>query len=106
MHAPFEVLPVSTPTFASYALSDELQAVIGQALVDRAFHDLLLANPRKALAGFELAHRDRAAATAIRGASSLAEYALRLEQRLARIRHRLLVRELQGFRPGAARAAS
>ncbi|HLG70660.1 MAG TPA: hypothetical protein VK009_09590 [Chloroflexota bacterium] len=65
-------------------LSHDLQEVIGCALVDETFKDLLLASPRKALAGFELTPADKRAACSITGASTLAEYAILLEQRLAR----------------------
>jgi hypothetical protein len=73
----------ATPSNPTPLLSDDLQAIIGLAIVDGAFQQLLLAEPRRALAAFELSTADRRAANAIVGASSLAEYAVLLEQRLA-----------------------
>ncbi len=64
-------------------LSDDLQAVIGQAIVDAAFRDQLLTNPRAALVGLKLSATDRRSAGAISGASSLAEYVVLLEQMLS-----------------------
>jgi len=87
----FEDLSVFVPNFPPPILSDDLQFVIGCALTDRPFHDLLLAKPRQALATFDLSPADRRAAAAIRGATSLAEYAARLEQRLAKAAHRRVV---------------
>ena len=64
-------------------LSDDLQAVIGLAAVDGGFQQQLLAEPKHAVARLGLSPRDRRAAAAIHGASSLPEYAVLLEQRLA-----------------------
>ena len=96
------------PNLSAPILSDELQAVIGFAIVDRAFHDLLLARPRAALTTFDLSQRDRTAASSIRGASSLAEYAVRLEQRLSRAKHRgrVVVGDRTSQPAGPVKAAS
>lgn len=64
-------------------LSDDLQAVLGLAAVDGGFQQQLLAEPKHAVARLGLSPRDRRAAAAVHGASSLAEYAVLLEQRLA-----------------------
>ncbi len=69
-------------------MSDDLQAVVGMAIVDRSFQRDLLANPRKAIEHLDLCTADRRAAAAITGAQSLAEYALRLEQRVLGVDHR------------------
>jgi len=69
-------------------LSDDLRGIFGLAIVDGAFQELLLTNPRRALATFDLSAADRRAAFAITGATSLPEYAVKLEQRLARARQR------------------
>jgi hypothetical protein len=75
---------LETPRSAARPLlSDDLQAVIGLAVVDGGFQQQLLAEPKHAVARLGLGPRDRRAAAAIRGASSLAEYAVLLEQRLA-----------------------
>ena len=86
----FEDFAMIIPNFSAPLLSEDLQAVIGMAIVDGAFRELLLANPRRALAGFEMSRADRRAAHAIAGAGSLAEYAVRLEQRLAGARRDLV----------------
>jgi hypothetical protein len=64
-------------------LSPDLRAVIGLASVDVDFQDALLAHPRRALAFFDLAPGDRQAAASVRGAHSLADYAVQVEKRLA-----------------------
>lgn len=89
-------------------LSDDLHAIIGFAIVDRSFQELLLTNPRSALAGFDLSPRDRKAAVAIHGAASLAEYAVRLEQRLTSIdsRGRMALPTEKREDEGRVRAAS
>jgi hypothetical protein len=103
-----EDISVAIPNGSAPLLSDDLQAVIGLAIVDGAFQELLLASPRKALAGMELSERDRKAAAGIRGAASLAEYAVRLEQRLARAGDgaRVAVGRPASQRPSRAQAAS
>lgn len=88
-------------------LSHDLQAVIGLAIVDEEFLELLLAHPRTAVASFELSHADRQAAGAIRGATSLAEYAVMLEQQLANGHpRRVAVRRQSGAPHRRIRAAS
>jgi hypothetical protein len=89
-------------------LSHDLQDLIGQAIVDQSFRELLLANPRKAVAEFGLTPADKRAACAITGAGSLAEYAFLLEQRLARRKpgHVALGRREAGERPQRVRKAS
>lgn len=70
-------------------LSEALHELIGFAVVDRTFHDELLRNPRKAVSYLpHLGAEDRKAASAIHGAQSLAEYAVRLEQYVAGGGHR------------------
>ncbi|HVA26469.1 MAG TPA: hypothetical protein VMW62_19030 [Chloroflexota bacterium] len=88
-------------------LSDDLQAVIGLGIVDGAFQQLLLTNPRRALANFALSTRDHRAANAITGASSLAEWAVQLEQRLAGAKpRRVAVGRPRAERQPRARKAS
>ena len=70
------------PSTVHPPLSDDLQALIGLAVVDGGFQQQLLAEPKDAVARMGLSPRDRRAAAAIRGASSLAEYAVLLEQRV------------------------
>jgi hypothetical protein len=84
----YEDMAMTSANFPASTLSDDLQAIIGLAIVDGAFQQLLLTNPRRALAAFDLSSSDRRAANAITGASSLAEYAVLLEQRLAGSKHR------------------
>jgi hypothetical protein len=107
MYFPFEDVSV-IPDPAPPILSEDIQQVIGFAIVDRAFHDLLLSNPRKALARIGLSPRDRKAAIAVQGAQSLAEYAVRLEQRLARTdgRRDVAVSRRPGHQRRLERAAS
>ena len=68
-------------------LSYDLQALIGLAIVDGAFQDELLSDPRQAVVQFELTEADRRAASSIHGARSLAEYAARLEERVLGVDH-------------------
>lgn len=64
-------------------LSDDLQAVVGRAIVDGNFQQRLLTDPKHTVSSLGLTPADKRAASAVIGASSLAEYAVLLEQRLA-----------------------
>jgi hypothetical protein len=68
-------------------LSNQLRAMIGRAVIDRDFQELLLREPRMAAARFGLESKDRRAAAAIHDASSLVDYAARLESKLAHKPH-------------------
>ena len=84
MHFLFEETSVAIFNAPAPVLSDDLQAIIGRAIVDRAFLQLLLTHPREALADCELSPRDWKAASSIHGAKHIDDYAVRLEQRLSR----------------------
>jgi hypothetical protein len=76
-------------------LSDALHELIGVAVCDREFRDLLLRDPRKAADQFGLHGRDRQVAVSIKAANSLADYAVKLERRFAGVKaaERVTVRQ-------------
>jgi hypothetical protein len=89
-------------------LSDPLHQLLGNAICDAAFQELLLTQPGKAARQYGLTGNDLKAAAGVRGAQSIAEYAVKLEQRYAGIMHpgRVAVRRRKKQASQTARKAS
>ena len=74
-------------------LSPALHALLGTAVVDKALQERLLTDPATAIQGFQFTREERRAVVGVHGDSSLADFALHLEQnyraqkRKARQRH-------------------